>query len=377
MKKILVLILILVPFFAGAQERYFEDSQSKIQKVEVLEIIKEEKSSENQKDVQQFLKVQKENGEIIQNVLNDLVKVSPGTSVYINEVVDEESAVKTYYVEEVFRLNKIIWLFVFFMAFYLLIAGKKGLRSLVALAISVFAVWLILIPALAKGYDALTVGVLVSSLILFFAIFITHKISVVSFASFLGSLISVLISTFLAYFSIYFLNISVFGLEFSSQMLELYPEMNLQNLLIATIIIGIVGILDDVAVMQAILVREFMLEDKNKSVKEVFKKAMKVGQEHTAALVNTIVLAYTAVALPMFLIIFSPNYKEQIQAGLEIDGGMIYSNEFFIVEIARSVVGSFGLILTVPLVTIISILIYKKYPPKKEGGAKHSCAHTH
>ena len=134
-------------------------------------------------------------------------------------------------------------------------------------------------------------------------------------------------------------------------------------------IIGILGVLDDVAVVQAALVREFFYDQREKpNVKSIFLRALSVGREHTAALVNTLVLAYVGVALPLFLVIFAPQI-----ANLET-GGSIWlnlSNELFVVEFMRSIIGSMGLILTVPIVTLLAVMFYRRYPPKDRGTGHH------
>ena len=99
---------------------------------------------------------------------------------------------------------------------------------------------------------------------------------------------------------------------------------------------------------------------------------MRVGREHAAALVNTLVLAYTAVALPMLLVVFAPSMQQMGEYTVPL--GMTLSNELFAVEFIRSMFGSLGLVLTVPIVTLLAVLLYAKFPPR---GDREVHAHTH
>ncbi len=131
------------------------------------------------------------------------------------------------------------------------------------------------------------------------------------------------------------------------------------------IIIGVLGVLDDIAVTQAAVVTELYNSNKELSRKEVFSRALRVGREHVGALVNTLILAYTGAALPLILYAYaSPSSFE-----------MAANSEIFATEIVRSIVGSIGLILTVPIVTLLAVFYLKNY--KGKGGHSHAHSHAH
>jgi uncharacterized membrane protein len=161
----------------------------------------------------------------------------------------------------------------------------------------------------------------------------------------------------------------------SSTISVLYgSSIDIQGLLLAAMIIGILGVLDDVAIMQAAMVREFVYQ-KTMTSKQIFLTAMKVGQEHAASLVNTLVFAYIAVALPLFLIVLAPSVS-QFQDEIPLVAQL--SNELFVIEFVRSIVGSFGLVITIPIVTVLALLLFKRFPPKTAGNPHgHSHGHIH
>jgi len=321
----------------------------------------------------QQLAVELENGTRSVDVYNDYTPVKKGDIIYISAGYNPDTDKEGYFVREVDRTHSLLWVALFFVAVYLVIAGMRGARSLLALAFAVASVWFVLVPMLVAGYDPLLVGVGLSILILGVAIFVTHGFTVVSVASYLGSLVAIGLTILFAHIAVLSSRVSGLVGDESSTITILYgSSVDLQGLLLASMIIGILGVLDDVAVMQAAMVREFMYE-KSHTVKEVFWKAMRVGQEHAAALVNTLVLAYTAVALPLFLIVLAPTDRSFNTA--EIPWGMQFSNELFTAELIRSIVGSFGLVITIPIVTALAIVLFTKYPPKERGSHGHHHHH--
>ena len=311
-------------------------------------------------------------GQTSDSVFNDYVPVRAGDTIYITQGFNPDLEREGFYVAEVERHYALVWIFAIFVLLYILVAGLRGLRSLIALAVSISAVWFVLLPALAAGYSPLVTGFAISAVILGLAIFITHGRSVVSIASYLGSMIAIVITIGFAQFAVHLARVTgTIGDEPGTLAVLYGGAIDLQGLLLAAMIIGILGVLDDVAVMQAAMVREFM-QDKAKSSRDIFIQALRVGQEHAAALVNTLVLAYVAVSLPLLLIVLSPSYT----AGLDLPLGMQLSNELFIAEAIRSIVGSFGLVLTIPLVTLLAIVLYKRFP-QAAARAQHDHVHSH
>lgn len=371
--KYLVFLLFFLPLFTFAQD--FSDtglaSFDEPQEAKVQSIIETTYPIVFGAEIEfQQLRVLFENGEESSQVFNDYTPVKVGDVVYVTPGYDPETQNEGFFVREIDRTNSLLVVFLLFVVAYVAIAGMRGIRSLIALAIAIGSVWFVLIPAMIAGYNPLVVGIGMSVLILGLAIFITHGVRVVSFASYIGSLLAIVVTILFAQFAVGLARVSGLVGDESSTISVLYGGViDLQGLLLAAMIIGILGVLDDVAIVQAAMVREFMT-DKTLSMWDIFCKAMRVGQEHAAALVNTLVLAYTAVALPLFLIVLAPT-NSYIQGDMPF--AMQISNELFVTEFIRSVVGSFGLVITIPIVTLLSIYLFKKFPDAP--GSKHVHAH--
>ncbi|MFZ5364173.1 MAG: YibE/F family protein [Patescibacteria group bacterium] len=130
-------------------------------------------------------------------------------------------------------------------------------------------------------------------------------------------------------------------------------DINLQGLLLAGFIIGALGVLDDITVSQVSTVQEINAANPNLSRSEIYKKAMRVGVDHIASMVNTLFLAYAGAALPL-LLLFS--FKQEPF----LTFGQVINHEIIATEIVRTLVGSIGLALAVPITTFLAAYFYKK-----------------
>lgn len=209
---------------------------------------------------------------------------------------------------------------------------------------------------LTKGYSPILVSVSIATIILFIAIYFTHGFNRESTIAFSGTIISVVLTGLLAYFSVQIVQLTGFNTE-EAVFLNIGNTVNLNfhGLLLGGILIGVLGILDDIAITQSVFVSEIYNSSINLTRKEVYKKAMRVGREHVSALVNTLMLAYAGASLPLLLLISNYDYPFRY----------VISNELFATEIVRTIVGSIGLVLAVPITTILAVYFLKGYKIKK------------
>ena len=292
-------------------------------------------------------------------VKSDTFKYQAGQKVFINYRLSVEGN-ESFYISDVNRLPNLFFLLVFFAVAVVVFGRWQGVRSLIALAGSFLVIFYVLLPLLLNGYPPVLVATLVAGLILFAAIFFTHGFNRESLIAFSGTMIAVCITGLLAKFSIDATNLTGFADE-NSVYLKFSGGGNLdfRGLLLGSVIVGVLGVLDDIAVTQAAIVSELYASNKDLKPKEVFDRAMRVGREHVGALVNTLVLAYTAASLPLLLLFYSSESSLRT----------IINRELFASEIVRTIVGSIGLIITVPIVTALAVKYLKDY--------KRSESYTH
>lgn len=230
-------------------------------------------------------------------------------------------------------------------------SGWQGLRSLTGLAIGIGIIIYFLIPLLLKGYPPVPTSIAISSMILFFAIYLTHGFNKISTVAFSGTIISVFFTGIIASIAVATARLSGLGTEETFYLnLNSGGTLNIEGLILAGIMIGIIGVLDDIAVTQCAMVKELYILDPNMSKKEVYTKALRVGKEHVGALVNTLALAYTGASLPLLLLFYNSGFPVNL----------MLSQEMVTTEIIRTITGSMGLVATVPITTLLAVFFLRE-----------------
>jgi uncharacterized membrane protein len=303
-------------------------------------------------------------GETI-TIENDYLELDKGDKFYFNHSVYIDGT-EAYGVVNIDRRGSLILFGLLFVGVIIAFGGWQGVRSLVALGGSFAAIFYVLLPGLLHGWNPLLLSLLVASGILAAAIFFTHGFNRESTVAYVGTMIAVFLTGILAIIAVHVSDLSGFVSDESVYLnMNTDGALNFTGLLLGAIIIGVLGVLDDIAVTQSAVVTE--LFDSNPSIgrREVYKRAIRVGREHVGALVNTLVLAYAGVSLPLLLYFYmSP-----------ISFWSLINSEIFATEIIRTIVGSIGLIMTVPIVTGLAVFYLKGY--KSKNGHSHSHGHIH
>ena len=281
---------------------------------------------------------------------NDYIQLKEGQKFYLDYMKTIDGR-EYYLVREVDRRGSMAFVALLFIGAVLLFGGVQGARSLISLVGSLLAIMYVLVPALIAGVSPVLVSIVVAGVVLFFAIFFTHGFNKGSLVAFVGTVGAVIATGVLAYLAIGLTSLTGFSSDETAYLnLNTGGQLNFVGLLLAAIIIGALGALDDIAVTQVAVVRELREANSALTKWEVYRKALRVGKEHVGALVNTLVLAYTGAALPLILL-FSLSESSIVS---------IVNREIFATEILRALIGSIGLILAVPLTTLLAVLWIRK-----------------
>ena len=273
--------------------------------------------------------------------------LAPGDRMIVTVGKDPEGILNAYFIDYV-RTRSLLWLFVTFMVFSILISGWKGVRGLIGMAISLGVILLYIIPQILQGGDPIWISVSGAFFILAVTLYLIYGWTLKTHAAVLSTLISLVVTALLASFFVNLTRLTGFGSEEALFLLQQSDiPINLRGLVLGGMLIGALGVLDDLIITQSSVV--FELHDSNPGMAfgDLFRRAMRVGQDHVAATVNTLVLAYAGAALPM-LMLFSLS-GEQVSYLLNL--------EFVTEEIVRTFVGSLGLIAAVPLTTLLACLV--------------------
>ena len=362
MRKLLIIILLLAPFQVFAQ---VEDNPNTYFRAEVLEILEERENElgSGEKVVQQNLLLLSLEGEYVDKEfefigIDDFGVIGQtlyetGDKVLVVASLDYEGNT-AFYVTDYVRTGSMWWLFIIFVLSILVVGRWKGLRSLLSLALSFLVIIKYLIPKILAGSNPIVITLISSFIILLVVIYLTEGLNTLSHLSFVSILLSLVVTVFISWFFVTAAKLTGVASEEVAHLINIGEGVvNFRGLLLAGIIIGTLGVLDDVIISQVATVREISGANKKLKFKQVYKRAHAVGTSHIASMTNTLFLAYVGVSLPL-LILFG--------SGESAFGtfGQVVNNEAIATEIIRTLAGSIGLILSVPLATVISVWYYTK-----------------
>lgn len=360
-KAILALVLMfsVLPALASAQELVSENQG--LMRGKVLEVVSEEERFIPGTDIShtfQSVRIEILEGERKGEVLvieNDFLSLKEGDKFYFNYIVDVNGT-EMYEVVNIDRRGALFALLACFVLAVVVFGGMQGVRSLVALGGSFLAIFYILLPGLLGGWNPLLASSLVAGAVLFAAIFFTHGFNRESAVAYGGTMIAVVLTGLFAVFATGIARLSGFSSDETVYLnFNTGGELDFAALLLGAIIIGVLGVLDDIAVTQAAVVGELYDTNPEMSRSEVYRRAVRVGKEHVGALVNTLVLAYTGASLPLLLYFYTASSNF----------GAIANMEIIATEIVRIIVGSIGLVLTVPVTTALAAIYLKGYKGKR------------
>ncbi|MET0233204.1 MAG: YibE/F family protein [Kibdelosporangium sp.] len=235
----------------------------------------------------------------------------------------------------------------------ILILGRyQGIAALVALGLSFVVLLMFVLPAILAGENPLLVAVAGAGLIMFVALYLTHGLSARTSTAVLGTMISLMLIGGLG--ALFTALTKLTGLDEDTGLLlgSLGHGLDTRGLLLAGLIIGALGVLDDVTVTQASVVWELRRANSLLTWRELYAAGLRIGRDHVSSAVNTLAMAYAGAALPVLL------YSYLSDAGL----GTILGSQSIAQEIVRTLVGSIGLIACVPVTTLVAALVASREP---------------
>jgi uncharacterized membrane protein len=258
----------------------------------------------------------------------------------------------TGYFTDYVRSQSLLWLFGTFVVFSVAISGWKGIRSLIAMCISLIVIIYYVIPQILAGKDPVLISISGAFILMTATLYITYGWTLKTHAAVTGTLISLIVTGLLANFFVTLTRLTGFGSEDALFLIQQSQStINMRGLVLGGMLIGALGVLDDLVITQASAVFELYFADPKQGVKKLFRSAMRIGQDHVAATVNTLVLAYAGAALPTLLLFTISG--EQF--------AYLINFEFVTEEIVRTLVGSLGLIAAVPITTLLAGLLVTRH----------------
>ncbi|MGW0086024.1 YibE/F family protein [Streptomyces sp. NPDC003393] len=233
-------------------------------------------------------------------------------------------------------------------ALAVVVVGRmRGVMALIALAVSFLVLNLFILPAILQGSNPLLVAVVGSSAIMLTALYMCHGLSARTSVAVLGTLISLVLIGVLGSLFIGWAALTGNTDDNTELIHGLFPSIDMSGLLLAGVIIGSLGVLDDVTVTQTSAVWELYEANPAMGWRGLYRAGIRIGRDHIASVVNTLVLAYAGAALPL-LLLFSIAQRSV---------GDVANSELVAEEIVRTLVGSIGLVASVPVTTALAALV--------------------
>jgi uncharacterized membrane protein len=281
-----------------------------------------------------------------------------GDEVVVN--VSREPDSEFIAVTDFWRIPALTMILGIFAVAVVVVGGWRGLRSLLALVLTLGAIVKVVVPLLLAGWDPVVLAVGVATVVTTATFLLTEGARRSTAAAIAGTFTALALTALLA---VAFTSVARFspfqGSEDLVYLLAFQPDLDLGGLLLAAVIFGALGVLDDVTVTQAATVHELFDADPTASRWRLFGRAMNVGRSHIAATVNTLVLAYVGASLPL-LVLFAAGRQDPL---------LTASGEIVAVEIGRAIVGSIGIVAAVPLTTAFAVaLAGRRLPIVGDGG---------
>lgn len=236
---------------------------------------------------------------------------------------------------------------------FLLVAGLvgrgKGFRAVLATSLSLVIAIGYVVPQILAGHPPILVSLVGVGGILVLAVYFVHGLSWSTTAALIGTVCAVVLTLLLGIAFSHFAHITGLGSEEAMFISADASQVNLKGLFLAGLLIGALGALTDVTIVQASIVREFAFVNPTMSTGDLYRVGMRVGRDHIGSLVNTLVLAYTGAALPLLLLLYLNGVELARALNLELVAS----------EVVHTLVGSVGLMLAVPLTTFLAALLFR------------------
>ena len=329
-------------------------------RIKVLQILEEKKpeiSLVGDNAINQKLKAvivdQNKEIELEYNVINatrEQNKIKAGDELIVSQGYNGEKIV--YNVVGFYRLPAVIVILLVFFILTVWVCGKKGFLAIIGLIFSILAIGWWLIPAIISGFSPFFACVIIAIFLAIINLYLAHGFNLRTTVALISVLLTLILSAFLAPFMSNLTHL--FGVAADEAFyLQAWEggKLDLQGLFLGGIIIGTLGVLDDVATAQAATVEEIAKANPSLTLWQLYGRGMKVGREHILSMINTLALAYVGVSLPLilsFVIVKAQPWWS------------IASSDLITEEVVRTLVGSFCLILTVPVCNFLAAFAFTR-----------------
>lgn len=256
------------------------------------------------------------------------------------------------YIADYYRINSLIYIILAFIVLIIAIGKLKGIKSLISLAVTIGTILFVMLPLILKGVNPIFVSVITAVFVTVVTIFLVGGINNKTIAAILGTSFGVISAGIIAY--IFSNTAHLTGLSAEESMMLIYIpqgiQFNFRHLLFAGIIMGALGAAMDVGISISSSIQEIHAANPELSKSKLFKSGMNVGRDIMGTMINTLILAYVGTSIPILLVFMA--YNTELNK--------VFNLDIIATEVVRSLSGSIGLILTIPITAWIASNLIKK-----------------
>jgi len=270
-----------------------------------------------------------------------------GDRVYLTKSQDADGHT-VYNIVGYARSDKLLWMFLIFVALVVLIARRSGVGALLGMVLSFAIIFAFILPNISKGRSPVAVAVLGAALGMLVSYYLAHGLNRKTTVALAGSLMGLILTGILSVAFVRTIHLSGFASDEAGFLQAMQPgKIDIRGLLLAGMVIGVVGVLDDITVAQSATVQQLSEANSSLNWRQLYSRAMRVGQDHIASMVNTLVLVYAGASLPLLLLLTDRS----------LPLSYVLSHEVVAEEIVRMLVTSIGLVAAVPITTFLASLV--------------------
>lgn len=281
--------------------------------------------------------------------LANIIKYSINDRVLINSQINPEGETE-YVIVDFVRSDSLVLLTIIFIGVILIITKWRGLSSMLGMVFTFVVIFSFILPRILAGDNPIVIAIVASIFIIPISFYLAHGFNKKTTIAIVGSIITLTIVSILGSIFIKLGHLTGLSSEEAAMVSIDKATLNMASVLLAGMVVGALGILDDITISQAAIVEELATTAKLTKVKDLYARAMVIGKDHITSTVNTLVLAYAGASMPLLLIfVGNPHPFSEV-----------INYEIVAEEIIRTLVGSIGLVLAVPITTLIAARWYRK-----------------
>ena len=302
-----------------------------------------------------FIETGQYEGEVVEveNVLSENVayNIEVKTDDRVILMIEEYEGTSQIYISDYSRNGMLKIMVAIFLGLLVLIGGKKGFKSVVTISLTIFLIFKVMLPGILKGWNPLLIAILIAIVITVLTIIIISGFCKKSYAAIIGTVSGVVIAGIIAVVVGKMIKLTGMSADEASMLLYIPQQIqfNFKNLLFAGILLGALGAVMDIAMSIASAIQEIHQVNRNLKRITLFNAGMAIGKDVMGTMSNTLILAYTGSSIPLLLILLAYDTPFASLTNMDIVA----------TEIVRSLAGSIGLIMTIPITAFTATILLK------------------